>query len=128
MHNRPPPLVSRVEQMFDNFTRGFRDPSPIQRDILRQLTALTLKVEKLMIDVSKIQAAVDRSKAGVDSVLALLSSLVAQVKDLSAQLATAIAAADPAAQQVVQEQLDKLANDLNAESDAIAAATAAPPA
>lgn len=112
--------------MFDSFTRGFRDP-PVQREILHLLTVINNKVERLMIDVSKIQAAVDRSKAGVDSVLALLASLVSQVKDLSKQLADAIAAADPAAQKAVQDQLDKLATDLNTESDAIAAATAAPP-
>lgn len=81
-----------------------------------------------MIDVSKIQAAVDRSKAGQDSVIALLGTLVGQVKDLAKQLADAIAASDPAAQQVVQDQLNKLANDLNAETDALAAASTQAPA
>lgn len=112
--------------MFDNFTRGFHQ-APVLREIQHQLTVLNNKVEKLMIDVSKIQLAVDRSKAGQDSVIALLGTLVGQIKDLSKQLADAIAAADPVAQEKVQAQLDTLAADLDSETGKLAAASTQSP-
>lgn len=83
-------------------------------------------LERQMIDVTKIQTAVDRAEAGIESCLALLTTeseqvgaLGVQVKSLSDQLAVAIAANDPAAQQAVQDSLDAMATRLNTEADKI---------
>jgi hypothetical protein len=117
------PTTSWIDQMF-----GSKDYSSDLHLIESYLRGLTLKMEKLMIDVSKIHDAAVRTEAGVDSILAAFAVLTAQVKDLSKQLADAIAAADPVAQQAVQTQLDTLATDLNAKADAIATAMVAPAA
>lgn len=107
-------------------TPDARTPSPIIRILQTAFEAVNRRLDKLMIDVAKITAAAQRANAGIDSVLAVLGEATTQIAALSKQLADAIAAADPAAQQAVQTQLDTLADGLNAEADKIAAATTKP--
>lgn len=116
-------MLQVIYTMLARISRALQDD---YTKLSNQLVQITANQEKIMIDVAKIKAAADRANAGIESVLAVLASLTAQVKTLSEQLAAAIAAEDPAAQQAVQADLDKLAEGLNAEADKIAAATAAP--
>lgn len=107
-------------------TPDARTPSPIIRIMQTAFEAVHRRLDKIMIDVSKITAATQRANAGIESVLAALGEASTQIAALAKQLADAIAASDPAAQQQVQTDLDALADGLNAEADKIAAATTKP--
>ena len=103
-----------------------------QERILTILQQLNRKFDKMAIDFTRLIADVETTKTVDAAILALVQSLVGQIKDLSAQLAAAIAANDPAAQQAVQDQLDALASTLEVQnqtvSDAVVANTPAQPA
>jgi hypothetical protein len=90
--------------------------------VIMFLRAILRNQETIMIDTSKILAAVSAEKTKVDSLIALVDGQTATMKDLSAQLASAIAANDPAALAQVQSDLDKAADDLSAETSAVSTA------
>lgn len=92
---------------------------------------LILKTEQrteteMALDFTKMTAAAAKQVGVTNSVLQILGDLQAHVADLATQLAAAIAANDPAAQQAVQDQLDALATGFDNNDDKLAAAIAAP--
>lgn len=80
----------------------------------------------MQLDFTKMVAAAAAQATVTNSVLQALQDLGAKITDLSAQLAAAIAANDPVAQQAVQDHLDALAQGISDNDDKLAAAIAAP--
>lgn len=110
---------------------------PSESEILNRLDSiqrqldLILRVERrteneMQLDFTKMVAAAAAQATVTNSVLQALQDLGAKITDLSAQLAAAIAANDPVAQQAVQDHLDALAQGISDNDDKLAAAIAAP--
>jgi Skp family chaperone for outer membrane proteins len=97
----------------------------MQAQIAFLLTQLDKKVNHMTINLDRLTADVAAIKTVDASILALFAAFVVQIKDLRDQLAAAIAASDPAAQQAVQDKLDALATDLETESAALSGAVTA---
>lgn len=94
---------------------------------LNEIDRTLKRMEKQMsLDMSKVVAAAQRQTTVTNGVLQVLSDVSKRVDELSAQLAAAIASSDPVAQKAVQDQLDKLADDINANDDRLAAAIVQP--
>lgn len=110
---------------------------PSEPEILNRLDSierkldLLLKLERRMenemaLDFTKMIAAAANQSTVTNSVLQTLQDLGAKVADLATQLAAAIAANDPVAQQAVQDQLDALATGIDANDTKLAAAITTP--
>jgi len=100
-------------------------------DYIAQKLDLILRVERrteneMQLDFTKIVAAAAAQATVTNSVLQTLQDLGAKVADISAQLAAAIAANDPVAQQAAQDQLDALAQGISDNDDKLAAAIITP--
>jgi len=100
-------------------------------DSIQQKLDLILRVERrteneMQLDFTNMIAAAADQSTVTNSVLQTLKDLGAKIADLSAQLATAIAASDPAATAAIQTQLDALATGIQTNDAALAAAIAAP--
>lgn len=100
-------------------------------DALSRKLDLVLKTERRMentmaLDFTKMIDATTKQNGVTNSVLQVLKDFSAKVADLSTQLAAANAANDPTAQKAVQDQLDALAQGIQANDDAIAAAIQSP--
>jgi hypothetical protein len=91
-------------------------------DLKQGAMNLKQKVDQMSLDVTKIVADVAAQTTVIQSAVTLIQSLNAKITDLSSQLAAAIAANDPAAVAAVQAQLDQAAKDLEANTQALAAA------
>lgn len=110
---------------------------PSEPEILNRLDSierkldLLLKLERRMenemaLDFTKMIAAAANQSTVTNSVLQTLQDLGAKVADLATQLAAAIAANDPVAQQAVQDQLDALATGIDDNDTKLAAAITTP--
>jgi len=100
-------------------------------DSIQQKLDLILRVERrteneMQLDFTNMIAAAADQSTVTNSVLQTLKDLGAKIADLSAQLATAIAASDPAATAAIQTQLDALATGIQTNDAALAAAIATP--
>ena len=100
-------------------------------DYIQRTLDLVLKVERrleneMALDFTKMVAAAAAQSTVTNSVLQALGDLGAKVADLSVQLAAAIAANDPVAQQAVQDQLDALAKGIDDNDAKLAAAITTP--
>lgn len=81
----------------------------------------------MALNITKLLEQVSRTKGIDESILTFVSGTSAAIKDLSAKLKEAIDANDPAAQALIQQQIDKAADDLQANADGVQAAINANP-
>jgi len=86
------------------------------------INLINRKFDEMTISINRIARDVTNLKTIDASILALVAAFVVQIKDLRDQLAAAIAASDPAAQQEVQDKLDALATDLESEAASLSKA------
>jgi hypothetical protein len=80
------------------------------------INLINRKFDQMTISIDRIARDVTNLKTIDASILALVAAFVVQIKDLRDQLAAALAANDPVAQQAVQDKLDALATDLEGEA------------
>jgi hypothetical protein len=91
----------------------------------KQLGQLQKEFQQMKIDLSKVTAATAKTTNAEQAAIVAFNGISGQLKDISAQLTQALADNDPTATAAAQAAVDGLADSLDQNADALAAAVVA---